>query len=362
MGENIVLLLFSLLPIALLLVTVRYVIQARRAAEGVSRQTLLVGNGLVVALILSIALLAGECYYRFVFDNTDSFALCKTTQKWFSRHFQRNPTGFRDSANYLPNIAPGMRRFTFVGDSFTIGHGIKNVEDRFANQVRALRPKFEVHVLAECGWDTGKQLELVTFLPQSGYECDAVVLTYCLNDISDIVPEWQEILDRIYFQSRPGFFATHSYLVNTFSARRRMRSQQDVVDYYSFIERAYAGDVWEEQRERLTAFKQAVEDAGGQLIVVTFPFLHALGSNYPFESVHVQLDALWTSLEVPHLDLMDVFADMSPTAVTLSARDVHPNEAAHALAGRAIAEFLDEQISTTRPAVHQPFIGPQLPP
>ncbi len=345
MAENFVLFIFLILPPSLFVATRNFIRKAKADPDGRKMRSLIAGNALVFSFLLSLGLFSGEVYFRFFYDSTDSFALCKTTERWFERHFKSNLTGFRDSVNYLPTVEPGKRRVTFVGDSFTAGHGIKNVEDRFANRVRALQTDTEVHVLAQCGWDTGKELELIKFIPTSGYEENIVVLAYCLNDISDITPQWNKILNRIYKEPKPGFFIKNSYFLNTVNARLQMAREPEIVDYYSFIKKAYAGSIWEKQQARLKEIHNAVAAAGGKLVVVTFPFLHALGDDYSYREIHKQLDDFWNDQNIPHLDLLEVFADESPSQVTLSSRDVHPNVKAHTMAAEAISAFLDKRMN-----------------
>jgi hypothetical protein len=84
---------------------------------------------------------------------------------------------------------------------------------------------------------------------------------------------------------------------------------------------------------------------GGRLLVVTFPFLQALGPDSEYRPIHERLAAFWRSAGVPHLDLLHLFEGHPPEEITVSARDPHPNEQAHAMAAEAISAFVDEQLS-----------------
>lgn len=341
MAENLVLLLFVILPLVLLIVTRRFFRDIRSKLQAGKVRAVLSGSLLVVLSLLSIGVLSGEIYLRFADDSTDTFAVRKTSRQWFDRHVHRNENKSRDSIDYVPAIAENHRRITFLGDSFTFGHGIANVEDRFVNLVRAQLTDTEVHALAECGWDTGRQLSLLHFFADDEYETDIVVLVYSLNDITDIAPCWQEVLERFEKLPQPGFLAIHSYLFNTIAA-----PEPDITDYYNCIRKAYdSDDVWKRQRLRLTNFRNTTVERGAEFYVVTTPLLHAVGADYPFRDVHQRLDELWTDLEVPHLDLLDVYSDNSPDELMLNPRDVHHNEFAHALAGRAIVAFLEKQLT-----------------
>jgi len=348
MAENLLLAVLLGLPITLGYWLQRFFRkQQRHKKAGVPR--LLAGNALVLSFLCAIVVLLGEIHYRFFFDSTDSFGLTKATQRWFDRHFQANSSGFRDTIDYLPRAPAEKRRVTFLGDSFTAGHGVANVEDRFANRIRATRPDWEVHVLASLGWDTELELSVLKLYGDQGFQIDDVVLIYGLNDIADIVPEWQEILRGVYESSTPGFLARHSYFFNTLYYRWKASRDPEIANYYQFVLKNYEGAVWEKQKRRLRALSDFVDSQGGQLLVVTFPFVHNLGPDYQYRRVHERLDEVWRNLEVPHLDLLSAF-EASPTAdLVVNPYDPHPNERAHAIAAESIADFIDANLPNLPP-------------
>ena len=324
MEENILLALFVTLPAILGISLFLFFRKFSQHQKKPRWPRLVAGNSLVFLFACSLVLLSGETYFRFFRDTTDSFGLTKSTTRWFKRHFHFNLNGFRDSIEYMTIVPPGKRRVTFIGDSFTVGHGIPNVEDRFANRIRAQNPSCEVHVIAKRGWDTGHQLSYFMAMEEDGYQSDLVVLVYCLNDITDIIPEWRRIHERIYFSSQPGFVFEHSY--------------------YHFVRDNYEGTVWELQKQRLKFLRDTVHSRGGQLLVVTFPFLHALGQDYEYRSIHRRLNEHWRELDVPHLDLLSVYESSHPDEVVVNSHDAHPNEWAHKMAAEAIAVFLEKYL------------------
>lgn len=344
-SANLLLILFAVTPLLLLMATRLFFRFARPKMTDRRILSLVCGNVLVFLFLSSLAVFASEVYFRYFYDGTDSFGIGKTTQRWFDRHVKRNALGLRDNIDYRLARTPGVRRITFLGDSFTFGHGIASVEERFANHVRTLRPNLEVHTVAECGWDTGNHLEAIKFLSASGYESENVVLVYCLNDIADIVPEWQEILDRIYNGPKPGFLVANSFLFNTLAARLRTISEPEIANYYAFVRDAYASSIWNDQQQRLRDLRDEITRGGGRLFVVTFPFLHALGKDYDYADVHDRLRTFWQEQDVPHLDLLTVYEGVPGEELILSSHDVHPGKRAHEMAGRAIAAFLDEQLT-----------------
>jgi hypothetical protein len=304
------------------------------------------GNSLVLLLMLSILFLIGESFYRFVYDATDSFSQTRTSQRWFDRHFETNNAQVRDNENYIFNRRSSRPRFTFIGDSFTAGHGIANVEDRFTNRIRgAKRGAWEVHVFADVGRDTGEEIKLIPSLLQYNYDFDHVVLVYCLNDINDIVPQQQRIGERSSQPNRqPGFLVQHSFLINTYYFRLRARFDPEVSQYYDFVRAAYDGPIWEQQQERLKQFRDSCHNAGGRFSVVIFPFMHSLGPDNPYKPAHERLDHFCRENEVPYLDLLPTFEAHAGENLTVNRYDAHPNERAHAIAADAIREFLESQL------------------
>ena len=346
MDEDLVLGLYVLLPVVIggALVLFAQRLRARSSPPGALR--LVVGNLLVLLLLLSLSVLVGEIYYRFFCDTTDGLGYTKINQRWFERHWQLNPAEFRDDINYSLNLTPDKRRITFLGDSFTAGHGIKNVEDRFANRIRQAHPEWEIHVLAQPGFDTGDEIKQLEDSITQHYQLDQVVLVYCLNDVVDMFPEWAQAVYRVKTRAaQSGWLIQNSYLVNTLYYRLFAPRDAGVKRYFDFIAEGYRGAHWEQQQQRLKALRDLVQSHGGRLLVVTFPLFQGLGPQYAYQSMHDQLNQCWRALGVPHLDLLSLYRNLPPGKLIVNRNDPHPNEYAQALAADAIGKFLQEQLA-----------------
>lgn len=308
---------------------------------------LVAGNLLVLLLLLSLALLGGELFYRFVVDTTEAAALTRTTQRWLERHYRRNGWGMRDSVEYRDAIPAGGRRVTFLGDSFTVGLGVADVEDRFVNLVRARRPGWDVHMLADFGWQTGDELANPT-LQSPSYELDCVALVYCLNDAADLNRDLNAYVQSVADSApRPGYLARHSYLLDQLFWRTVERKITPA-RYHELMIRGYGGSPWAAQVDRLRRLRDLVGQRGGRLVAITFPFFNDPWTAYPYADVHRTLDAAWAELGVPHLDLLDTYRDHPPESLVVNPRDTHPNERAHALAANAMLPFLDRELAAPR--------------
>jgi hypothetical protein len=334
--DNLVLGGFLLLPV--LLSWVSWFFFLRRKDQPASTWSRLVfGNVLVFVWLCSLGLLAGEIWFRFFVDTTQVTNSTKISARWFEHHWKRNIGGFRDTIDYDLQRVPGQRRVSFVGDSFTAGHGVE-VEERFANLYRASRPEQEVHVLAEAGWETGDELNVLKRLADMRYQFDQVVLCYYLNDTCDLSLAAYEAF--ALYRNRPGPLFEHSYFLNTLYWRFTLAHDPYAQEFFTAILSTYEGPIWEKQKQRLLEFQRLVRDQGGQLAVVTFPFLN-YGPDYKGLIVHQQLAAFWKEQGVPHLDLLPVFEPYPARDLVVNPYDAHPNAKAHALAADAITEFLD---------------------
>jgi hypothetical protein len=347
--ENLVFAGFAALPVILLGLSLLF-FRGGRGQPAVTGKRLVLGNLLVQGFLLSGAFLAAETYYRYCYDTTDSLAFTKTCERWVLRHWKVNNIGSRDDVDYSPALTPGRPRVMFVGDSFTAGHGINNVSDRFPNRLRASHPDWDIQVLAAVGLDTGGELALMKKAFAKGCQADLVVLVYCLNDIGDLLPPASDMNAKVLARlENSNWLARNSYAANLWYFHYEAARIPEVKNYCAFLNGAYAGVYWDRQKERLRAFRDLVESHGARLAVVTFPFLHALGPNYEYREAHARLARCWQELGVPALDLLPVYEGLPPRRVTVNPYDAHPNEYANALAADAIDKWLAEGELLTLP-------------
>jgi hypothetical protein len=353
-GENVALAVLVALPVALG-AAARVFFRRLRARGAAPRtwRTLVAGNALVLALLLSVAAFGGEIWFRFFYDATDSFDATRASSRWFERHYKLNSDSFRDDVEYdLGPVPAGRRRVTFVGDSFTAGQGVADVSDRFANRVRAARPNWDVQVFAINGWDTGPELEFLEHrIPEytkGRYGFDEVVLVYCLNDVCDIVPGMSELGRRIAKAHERGPISRASWLADMLRFLWVSSTDDEIRGYFPQVQTAHSGAVWERQKARLTEMRDFVASRGGRLAVVTWPMLHRLGAGYPFRDTHERLDAFWKSAGVAHLDLLGAFEGRSASDLVVGRFDAHPNEEANRIAAQAILPFLDAEMARGR--------------
>lgn len=333
----------GLIVIALFLIACTAYIYANR---GKLKESLpfffLLWNLLISTTIIFTFFVACESYFRFGVDRTDAFAISKVTMRWMNRHYEANNVGVRDNIDYNQDRSMD-KRLTFVGDSFTAGHGIKNVENRFVNLIRTHLPTSEVHTICANGLESDDQLFLINKFRQDGYQFDKTLLIYNLNDIAYLSPERERIYDKLKnWSENQSFLLRESYFINLLWTRWVASTDAEISQYYAFVKSSYQSDAWKEHQKTLKNMIKSLHEIDSELMVVTFPFISDLSQNYDFLSVHKQLSTFWDQQNIPHLDMWHIFKGLDPKQLMVNKYDPHPNEEAHLLASKAIIDFLNK--------------------
>jgi hypothetical protein len=250
-------------------------------------------------------------------------------------------------------VEPGQRHLCFAGDSFTFGHGVRNVADRFSDRIAAelesRHPgQFVVSNIGLPGLDLYTIYELLEDAIGRQPHIDVVVYTLVLNDIECFEKEAGPYYERID-HNRPRFFLLRdTYFYNFLYFRLVQFTQPEVRDYYSFLQGSYDGKAWERMQGELRALDNLCRANGIELRVAVFPFLNELGDDYPFRNAHEKIRTLCEHAEIPVLDLEPVFRKHTGEDLTVGAFDAHPNERAHGIAAEAMLDRLLSDLSPSR--------------
>ncbi|MDB5386000.1 MAG: hypothetical protein JWM11_1646 [Planctomycetaceae bacterium] len=302
------------------------------------------------------ALTVPELWYAFGVDRTDSFNSSNISQRWFHRHVQLNPQGFRDQAPFTRLIPAGRRRIVFVGDSFTYGHGLEHVTDRFSDRVgteleREAPGKFVVANLGIPGFGTNDMVPLwQQKVLQTGSQADIAIYTICLNDIEWFAKDNLEQNAQIE-RLKPSFFLFRdTYFYNQFYLRLQLLRKPEIRDYYGYVQEYYRGPPWEKMRTALSEYHELLSQNHTELRLVIFPFLHNLGPDYPFRDAHLRILEFARSKQIPILDLDPILTPHVTEGLTVNRFDAHPNRRAHELTAEAmIQKLLPDLIQPSEP-------------
>lgn len=299
------------------------------------------GNLLLLLALLWTAVVAGETYLRYVYDETDSMGFMLTTNGWLKRHMHRNADGFRDR-EWSPAKAPGVVRVACFGDSFTVGWGVKDPADCFPQRVAAALEarspgRFDVRNYGVGGLTTREEIDLIA-RRLTADRIDRIVLGYCMNDASDLLPpseQWYGNTVRRIPWIRPTLSFVADFVWYRFWQRRNVR----VTDFAANQKIAYdRAEIWAAQEAQFAELAELCRRASVRLDVVVFPFYSDWGPAYRFDSCHEQIAAAWAKLGVEVIDLRERCRGRTSEELVVNRFDGHPSVLAHEIAAQAVLE------------------------
>ncbi len=311
---------------------------------------------MVLALLTAIELGYALCY-----DTTDALDVTNVSHRWFTVHvdddlkplmFEQNDgIYYRDDAEF-PIVPDDRTHICFVGDSFTFGHGVPDVADRFTNQLRtkiasradseALKRGYVISNLSKPGTDLFWADAVIRNVAAKDWGVDHFVYVFCLNDIDACDPGFA---DRVNSQGKltraPDFFLIRdTYFFNWLYFRTQLLARPQVRDYYGYVKEFYAGPAWDRFLNLLAGVRDVCREHDVQFSIAVFPFLHNLGPDYPFQEVHTQIQAGCSDLEIPCIDLEPALNRHSNQTLTVNPFDAHPNELANSIVADELFEKL----------------------
>jgi lysophospholipase L1-like esterase len=252
----------------------------------------------------------------------------------------------------LPTPDDARARVMIVGDSFTEGQGVRE-EDTFA---AVLNRRFEGADVFNCGRRGYDFPELHDWYDDHlALSPDVVVYAMTLNDPvqSEAFHERQRFIDD-WILDRRRMVSEGDERPSTLTPRlfALVADRVESARVGAETERWYREMVGPENRagfeatiRHIVEMRRAMTDRGGELVVVLWPLLVALGPDYPFAEVHRTLREALTREGVPFHDSLADLEDAETETLWVHATDRHPNERAHArfarTVERAIAPLLD---------------------
>ena len=249
-----------------------------------------------------------------------------------------NSLGFRGRESHQKKRTGGLR-LAFLGDSFTLGVGVRD-EDTFPAQVESQFGRqfesCEALNFGGSGFDTVDEIALLENFVFK-FSPDIVVVVFFLNDTGR--------LGTVDFFSKPQFFLNarkYSHFLNGIISllERRIQTARMIRHYHEGFDPGYPG-YWRVQAA-LRRGKQLSEVCGFKLVVALYPVLYGFPNDYPFREIHKVLAAFCKGESIPFVDLSPAFEHHRASELWVHPLDQHPNEAAHRLAAARFVAYLKE--------------------
>ena len=283
-----------------------------------------------------------EAFFRYRFDESDGLGFLRVTGRWFQRHVVSNNYFVRDR-NFAREKKEGVTRIGIIGDSITMGYGIKNVNDRFSNilekKLNNAGKKIEVYNLGKSGYNTDS--ELVEYNRNfKDLNLDIVIWEYFLNDAQPSeASSGTKILTHARAQGKvAGFFSNYSYFFDYIYWKLVARYDKTFVQLRNADLAAYkAEENFQRHKKDVISFAQELLDAHKKVVVIVFPAIRFI-DNYPASDIHQTMDQIFNDQGLTVIDLLNDLKGKHYKDLVVSQFDYHPNEYVQKIAAERLYE------------------------
>lgn len=279
-------------------------------------------------------------------------------------HF--NQFGMRDRADLTLAKPAGTRRIVCLGDSFTLGWGVRQEQNwpvLVEQRLRQQAPQVQVINGGGTGSAYVDEYELALRHRHGRFAPDLVVVTLCLNDLlitnGKLCHYRPEALPDSEQPPENRRWWHGSALLRDLGRSLAAGSALDLDpqrDWTKELLDLPADHLWYRNKgetpaiywgsgtpqRALRGMREWCAQHEAQFAVVVWPLLQGLGDGrfYPFEGIHARVAEFCKAEGIAHLDLLPLLKQQPQESLWVSPGDMHPNEHAQELVAPALATFL----------------------
>jgi lysophospholipase L1-like esterase len=259
-----------------------------------------------------------------------------------------NSDGLRDR-EFTRAKPPGVYRIMMLGDSTTLGWGVrekdtaaKSLERKLNTQLPSGYSSVEVMNTGVGNYDTVQE---ATYYETTGRTSrpDLVILVFFINDAEPVPIE------------KKGFLVDRSYLIafviNRFDGLlRHVGVRPDWKQYYASLYDDHRPG-FQSCKNALISLADSTRGDGAKLLVAILPELRQInGDSYLFKAAHKKIEDVLSTERVPVIELIDGLKDHGPESTLWVTRlDDHPDAKAYNLISDQLQQWVSATISTRTP-------------
>lgn len=254
-----------------------------------------------------------------------------------------NPMNSFDFRDVEPSAQGDKKNIFIIGDSFTLGVGIKNKDDRFSDifkkLIAAKDSSFQVMNLGRGGNDTRGEYEaMIAFITASKISPDYLIVQYFGNDIEKVAMKHGLKFDggNPYRKLNPCLKAIvrSSVLVNYWFWQFAKTDEKAYLDY---LKKMYAADaIFDEHYRDVELFIEFAESKDIPLLFVIFPFMQDIALS---EQLYIdRLQNLLKLANVSYINVGDLIKALPISDRIINSCDAHASRKVNTLLGEAIFE------------------------
>ncbi len=304
-------------------------------------------NAILLFLTLLIIFIFSETILRVTMnDQTVGGGFGPGSLKFNQKYVILNDEGMRDR-DFTITKPTNTMRIAVLGDSFSFGSGIKNVNLTYPklleselNDLNSIN-NYEVLNFGIQGRNTEDEIKILEEKVLK-YSPDLLILGYVFNDIENVdksVSEYKFMPVIPYFgiwirNVLYSYMYTElkfNYILDTLGLKKNV-VKATLDQYNSEINKEYNNELFKKLRG-------IAEKNDIRVVVVIFPGLIDF-NNYPYNGVHEYLTETSSNNGFYVIDLFDTYKSHSPESLQVNEYDSHPNELGHRLAAEKILEKL----------------------
>ncbi len=246
----------------------------------------------------------------------------------------------------------GVLRIAGIGDSFAFGEGVPLEQSLFKQMEALLGERYEVFNAAQNGVNLRMELDILKRLLRVGYWSRALVV-FIVNDImlTDELRQQQDYINDLIIirdqhlethQARAWFTGRSRLLWTIGSYLDLRRIKRNTVDWYfdSYDSAHNAANLFELTRD----LRQLAGLPDCRIAFVLYPLMEGLEGDYPLAPIHETVARMAREAGLEVLDLTPAFRGQNTSALQVHSADHHPNGQAHAIAAKAIVEWLRRDV------------------
>jgi lysophospholipase L1-like esterase len=231
----------------------------------------------------------------------------------------------------------------FVGDSFTQGHGIKNIEDRFSNKIEKLNTNYSTINIGKNGLDTKNEfIEMKLFINNSKVKPDVIFLQYFGNDIEGIA--YNKLTKENHdpysnLPSIPKFLIKGSYLINYLYW---LYPHEDYRPYLNYLTKSYTNkEIVIEHFNDLQKFIDYCNLENIKLNVIIFPFLTDPGiSKIIYEN---KIELFFKNRHVETIRVSEIIKHLNKNERIVNSNDSHASIKVNDLIAKHLIKVLNNK-------------------
>lgn len=310
----------------------------------ISRKKHILQNLILLFITLIILILILELAVRGYLPEESKYNFPPGQLEFYKKYISLNNNGYRD-IDHTYEKKSDIVRIVVLGDSYTFGSGIKNVNNTYLKGLEKLFNEnskdktYEVLNFGKAGVDTEFEIKILKN-DALLYKPDIIILGYVLNDFRD--HESQKISANSYLFWFDIFLKRYSYLYhftskgfNTALEALGLKKSyyQTIIDSFNSESNKKLNSKYFEELKRISKTNNST------LVVVIFPFIYKL-DNYPFTEQHRIINQIINENDIIVIDLLLYFQHIDENKIVVSKYDNHPNELGHEIAAKAIYERL----------------------